>query len=74
MESHAYGRKHFEASQPTALSIEAMSREQLQAIHAQIIHPGNMIVAVSGDFAVEEMLQKLETAFAGWERGPVARP
>ena len=67
-----YGRKHFEASQPTALSIEAMSREQLQAIHAQIIHPGNMIVAVSGDFAVEEMLQKLETAFAGWERGPVA--
>ena len=67
-----YGRKHFEASQPTALSVEEISREQLQKIHAQIIHPGNMIVAVSGDFAVEEMLEKLVKAFDGWERGTVA--
>ena len=67
-----YGRKHFEASQPTALSVEEISREQLQKIHAQIIHPGNMIVAVSGDFAVEEMLEKLAKAFDGWERGAVA--
>ena len=67
-----YGRKHFEASQPTALSVEEISREQLQKIHAQIIHPGNMIVAVSGDFAVEEMLEKLAKAFDGWERGTVA--
>ena len=67
-----YGRKHFEASQPTALSVEEISREQLQKIHTQIIHPGNMIVAVSGDFAVEEMLEKLAKAFDGWERGDVA--
>ncbi len=67
-----YGRKHFEASQPTALSVEAISREQLQTIHEQIIHPGNMIVAVSGDFAIEEMLEKLTQAFDGWERGAVA--
>jgi zinc protease len=67
-----YGRNHFEASQPTALSVEAISREQLQAIHERIIHPGNMIVAVSGDFAVEEMLEKLTKAFQGWERGTVA--
>jgi zinc protease len=67
-----YGRKHFEASQPTALSVEEISREQLQKIHTQIIHPGNMIVAVSGDFAVEEMLEKLAKAFDGWERGTVA--
>ena len=67
-----YGRKHFEASQPTALSVEEISREQLQKIHEQIIHPGNMIVAVSGDFAVEEMLEKLAKAFDGWERGTVA--
>jgi len=67
-----YGRNHFEASQPTASSVEAISREQLEAIHRQIIHPGNMIVAVSGDFAVEEMLEKLTKAFQGWERGAVA--
>ena len=67
-----YGRNHFEASQPTASSVEAISREQLEAIHRQIIHPGNMIVAVSGDFAVEEILEKLTKAFQGWERGAVA--
>ena len=67
-----YGRNHFEASQPTAGSVEAISREQLESIHRQIIHPGNMIVAVSGDFAVEEMLEKLTKAFQGWERGAVA--
>jgi len=67
-----YGRNHFEAIQPTALTVEEISREQLQKIHAQIIHPGNMIVAVSGDFAVEEMLEKLAKAFDGWERGAVA--
>ena len=67
-----YGRDHFEASQPTAGSVEAITREQLEAIHRQIIHPGNMIVAVSGDFAVEEMLEKLTKAFEGWERDAVA--
>ncbi|MDA7886019.1 insulinase family protein [Pirellulales bacterium] len=67
-----YGRTHFEASQPTALSVEAINREQLQTIHDKILHPGNMIVAVSGDFAIEEMLEKLSKAFSGWERGAVA--
>ena len=67
-----YGRTHFEASQPTALSVEAINREQLQTIHDKIFHPGNMIVAVSGDFAIEEMLEKLSKAFSGWERGAVA--
>ncbi len=67
-----YGRAHFEASQPTASSVEAINREQLQTIHDKIFHPGNMIVAVSGDFAIEEMLEKLTNAFSGWERGAVA--
>jgi zinc protease len=67
-----YGRTHFEASQPTASSVEVIDREQLQIIHDKIFHPGNMIVAVSGDFAIEEMLEKLTKAFSGWERGAVA--
>ena len=67
-----YGRTHFEASQPTAASVAAIGREQLQQIHDRIIHPGNLIVAVSGDFATAEMLDKLAKALAGWERGPAA--
>jgi zinc protease len=58
-----YGRTHFEASQPTASSVEAIRREQLQTIHQKIIHPGNMIVAVSGDFAIEEILGKAHKGF-----------
>ena len=67
-----YGRSHFEASQPTETSVLAIGREQLQQIHDRIIHPGNMIVAVSGDFETDAMLKKLAAAFAGWERGPAA--
>jgi zinc protease len=67
-----YGRSHFEASQPTEASVLAIGREQLQQIHDRIIHPGNMIVAVSGDFATDAMLKKLSAAFSDWERGPAA--
>jgi len=65
-----YGRTHFEASQATGASVAAIDREQLQQVHDRIIHPGNMIVAVSGDFNTATMLRKLSDAFAGWERGP----
>ncbi len=65
-----YGRTHFEASQATGASVAAINREQLQQVHDRIIHPGNMIVAVSGDFDTATMLRKLSDAFAGWERGP----
>ena len=67
-----YGWDHFEASQPTAASVEGIDQAALKALHDQIIHPGNMIVAVSGDFATEAMLEKLSKALAGWERGPEA--
>jgi zinc protease len=41
-------------------------------MHRRIFHPGNMIVAVSGDFDEKDMLAKLEKALSGWERGEVA--
>ena len=64
-----YGADHFEASEPTDKTVAAISRERLADMHRRIFHPGNMIVAVSGDFAEEEMLQKLTQALSGWERG-----
>lgn len=67
-----YGWDHFEASQPTAASIERIDQVALKTIHDQIIHPGNMIVAVSGDFDADALLEKLSKALSGWERGPVA--
>jgi zinc protease len=41
-------------------------------MHGRVFHPGNAIVAVSGDFEPQAMLAKLEKAFTGWERGGVA--
>jgi zinc protease len=64
-----FGDEHFEGSLPTAASVEAITPERLSAMHRQIFHPGNMIVAVSGDFDSAEMLATLEKAFGDWDRG-----
>jgi zinc protease len=68
----AFGADHFEAAEPTAKQVEGLSRDQLVAMHGRIFHPGNAIIAVSGDFDETQMLAKLEKAFAGQKRGPVA--
>jgi zinc protease len=67
-----YGPEHFEGAEPTAASVAALSQERLREMHRRIFHPGNMIVAVSGDFDEKDMLAKLEKALSGWERGEVA--
>ena len=64
-----YGTDHFESAEPTATTVAAITRDRLAAMHARIFHPGNAIVAVSGDFEEREMLAALEKAFAGWDRG-----
>lgn len=67
-----YGADHFEGAQPTGASVAATSRSRLQEMHARLFHPGNVIIAVSGDFEEAEMLATLERALAGWKRGTIA--
>ncbi len=50
----------------TAASLEAISQADLLAFHRRYFHPGNMIAAVSGAFARDEMLARLEAAFTNW--------
>ncbi|MFM7206204.1 MAG: insulinase family protein [Planctomycetaceae bacterium] len=69
-----FGPEHFEAAEPTAAMVEAIGRERLAALHDTIIHPGNCIVAVSGDFEEPAMLAKLAEAFAGWKKGAAVPP
>ncbi|NBX26271.1 MAG: insulinase family protein [Planctomycetes bacterium] len=64
-----YGRDHFEARQPTEKGVKAITPEAMKALHARIFHPGNVIIAVSGDFEPKAMLAKLDAAFDGWARG-----
>ena len=65
-----FGPDHYEAAEPTDKSLAAITPERLAAMHKRIIHPGNAIIAVSGDFDEAEMLATLATVFTGWERGP----
>jgi len=67
-----FGPDHFEAAEPTDRSVAAVSGPRLAEMHRRLFYPGNMIVAVSGDFDDAEMLATLEKAFAGWERGTAA--
>ena len=71
----AFGPDHHEARQMTAASLDAITPDAMRSMHARIMHPGNVIIAVSGDFEPAQMLAKLEQAFAGWAKGePVADP
>lgn len=66
-----YGRDHYEASQTTEPMVQAMSIADLRDVHRQIFHPGNLIIAVNGDFEESQMLALLEEAVSGWEKRPL---
>lgn len=64
-----WGEDHFEARMPTKSSIESITVEDMRGFHERIFHPGNLIVAVTGDFQPSAMLSKLESSFANWRPG-----
>jgi predicted Zn-dependent peptidase len=68
------GAEHFSAKQPTKTSVESITREDLLAFHRRYYHPGNLILAVSGDFNTKEMIQKLEAGMKGWPVSKEAAP
>ncbi len=62
----AYGEKFWVNHYSTAASLDAITRNDLEAFHRKWFHPKNFVVAVNGDFDRDEMTAKLETLFAGW--------
>ncbi|MGD2109234.1 MAG: pitrilysin family protein [Phycisphaerae bacterium] len=71
------GEGHFSNWYPSSRTINNIVRDDLVAFHRKYIHPGNMILAVSGDFDRGAMLRKLEALFADWpvgETGPTSFP
>ena len=66
------GERHFSNRYPSSASVEAITREDLLTFHHKYYHPGNMLLAVAGDFDRAEMLKKLEQAFADWPVGETA--
>ncbi|MEK6677350.1 MAG: pitrilysin family protein [Planctomycetota bacterium] len=71
------GEDHFSNRYPSSATINTITRDDLIAFHKRYYHPGNMMVAVAGDFDKGEMTKKLEKAFADWpvgETGPTTFP
>lgn len=67
-----WGDNHFESRQPTKDSLNAASPEAMRAFHERIFHPGNLMIAVTGDFDEQEMRSFLESRIADWAAGAPA--
>lgn len=59
---------------PTIESITGIARDDLVAFHRRYFSPDRTILAVSGDITREELLKRLETLFAGWEKSAEPLP
>lgn len=49
-------------------TIDNISRDDLVAFHDQFYHPNNVILGVWGDFDTDDMVQKIQAAFADWPK------
>jgi zinc protease len=62
----AFGEKFWNNRFTTEASLKSLKREDMIAFHKKWFHPANFIVAASGDFDRDAMVQKLEKLFANW--------
>lgn len=62
----AYGEDFWANRYSTAASVEAITRADLESFHRNWFYPSNFVVAASGDFDRDGLMQKLETLFADW--------
>ena len=62
----AFGNSFWANRYSTADSVAAIKREDLDKFHQQWFFPANFVLAVSGDFDRDQMVQKLEALFADW--------
>jgi predicted Zn-dependent peptidase len=63
-----YGPQSVYARQTEYATIDAIARDDLVAFHKRFFGPNTMMAAVWGDFQTDEMVKKIEKAFAGWEK------
>ncbi|MCO5167066.1 MAG: insulinase family protein [Planctomycetes bacterium] len=72
--SIVYGPDHFKARQVTKASLDGLTEDDLRGFHRRWVHPGNLVVGVSGDFDPDAMLKKLAKALDGWVAAEKAPP
>lgn len=63
------GTSHFSTAQTTGAGIEAITVDDLAAFHRYAVHPGNFVLAISGDVDTTAVLAKVEAQLADWTAG-----
>jgi predicted Zn-dependent peptidase len=66
-EDHPYGHP----ASGTPASVEAITRDDIVAFYERYYRPNNAVLIVVGDVTVEQIVPKLEQAFAGWTARPL---
>ena len=69
-----FGDHFFASEKTTAASLDAISREDLLAFHTALLHPANLVVAVSGKFEKKAMADLLNRTVGAISAGKAARP
>lgn len=59
---------------PTIASVKKITRKDLVKFHQTFFQPDRALLAVSGDFSRDEMLDKIKKRFSGWKGSSQAVP
>jgi predicted Zn-dependent peptidase len=62
----AYGENFWANRYSTAASLDSLTRADLETFHQKWFQPPNFVVAASGDFDRNQMIEKLEALFGNW--------
>lgn len=68
-----YKEGHFVTTSMTVASLASITREDLATFHAQLLHPANLMVSVSGRFERKAMLERLDETLGGLKASPAAK-
>ncbi|MBN2289336.1 MAG: insulinase family protein [Candidatus Glassbacteria bacterium] len=69
-----YGAAHPYARQTEYATVDAITRDDMVAFYQAYFQPNNMMMAVWGDFRMEEMVERIKQVFGGWSGRPVELP
>jgi zinc protease len=69
-----YGKDHPFARHTEYATIEAITRTDLQAFHAEFFHPDRVIMTVYGDFETAKMKKLLGDCFGDWPKSTKPLP
>lgn len=66
--SIVFGSSHPFARRTTAVTLDAITRDDLAAFHAQYVQPQNLTITIVGDIGENAAVASVDRVFASWQR------